>query len=90
MIIKAKCNTHPKAVVLILEGTVTFQNEAKQPVAENSERATRIGLDEHNLYCTYDHTPFDPTPDPTPYDSVDHDIVFQVISVDGHWLANGN
>lgn len=67
MRIRTRCLKHPEATVYILEGTVKFQTLGSlQYVAERSERAELIELDEHNLYCTAD-------------DSYNHEIVFQVL-----------
>lgn len=66
MIIKAVCKKHPEAPVLLLEETISFDNI-------DLESATKVYLDEANLYCTED-------------DDFNHDVQFEVVQeeTDGH------
>lgn len=71
MMIKAVCSVHPTHSVYLLEATTKYwyddvANQVKLPIAERSERASYVELDEANLYCTAD-------------DPFNHDVYFKII-----------
>jgi hypothetical protein len=65
MRIKAVCDAHKDAVVKILQGTTNYKMlvdyvhpdvPQEQYVDEDTEHASIVELDEHNLYCTSNET----------------------------------
>lgn len=73
MKIKPKCRTHPKADVLILEGTTKFLDIHGYYVREHSETGVLVELDEGNLYCNFDADT---------EQNLDHEIYFETVNED--------
>jgi hypothetical protein len=77
MKVVARCKKHAGAQVLLLEATLGYLDAEGAQVQNNEVPVAEIHLDLGNTYCTVD-------------DPFNHDIVFVVITEDGHWLCNAD